>query len=1026
MKKGLILSSVAAGLLFFAGCSTGGSDENTTTSSSTTTQTTTINGVVADGYIENAKVCIDLNKNSICDNNEPYTFTGSNGEYTLKYEGNIDTTTALIAQGGEDILRNTPFAATLNAPLQENANITPITTVVYSYMKNANVSLNDAVLKVASFLGISSSDVLGDPTKSETLQTISLEIELSAELIADLQSISISNVYMNMGKALKNSSDINTLLSNLNLDANTVAAIQALMQEVPVYVKENKISQIDNIKSLIKQAVLNAKQEGKVLSADDIIAYVNLNLNSLAQNDFTSKIEDYYKALELNKAAATIDDAKDLFKVVRDTIYEGYDFNDENNTATIFGEFKDAYIKALEPAVNNLNDRIKFYTQDWLNRVIIEGFGDSFNNEYNTTLSQLNDRISSITDVISNYKNSDNYSFTTSYGDEVVHKYTENNGVAIEIYSINDQNITAIYDPLNIETTLQISGSINIKDQNYSLTLNKIFEGSNFVDIEGYNGWIKGKTSHQININTFKIAANIDKSKFTNDYDSYTSVSNPEIEIKGNFTIPNGSFEGSLVLNSAGGEFLGKATYLNASFDGNLILATNFDDILTVARDEEYRVSYDDVLNGKIYLINSQPVVAAGISNYQIIGGSNTKTVEEKYDTILITSNGDTARCSVDTFYNNTGEETDSGIKLSLVSTTMNCDNNVTSVDISGYKKVSVEINGTHYLSSLDHWNSYDSDNNRLIFVYDYHFKDGSRMFYDVDSNKTVFCGDYGCISNPNINSVNVENAKNVLDIPAKVIFTGNATLVDFNASLDIALESKGDGRSYAVYVNNLNVYDKNTSSTVSADYAEFNFESNNSAGYVLGYDGVIRFEDNEDSYISNSLIKNVNATVYDKNNNPITLQNLSIEFNTPAPIGEGPELQGTLTLDGNISYLDVTLSGYTSYDFDNDNLTAYLNVNKNNYPPFTFGAVVNNLTDLTQDGYFLISRDTDLLAGKFNVDNDTFNANIISNKGVIVDVNKSDKTVVTIKDGDGNVLATFDPNTNTITYSDGTSETLY
>ena len=73
MKKGILLSIAA---LLFLGC--GGSSSTNTSSADTTSVTkTTIKGKVADGYLENAKVCLDKNNNLACDEDEPFTYTNS-------------------------------------------------------------------------------------------------------------------------------------------------------------------------------------------------------------------------------------------------------------------------------------------------------------------------------------------------------------------------------------------------------------------------------------------------------------------------------------------------------------------------------------------------------------------------------------------------------------------------------------------------------------------------------------------------------------------------------------------------------------------------------------------------------------------------------------------------------------------------------------------------------------------------------------------------------------------------------------
>ena len=48
-----------------------------------TDPTVSLAGKAADGYLVDAKVCLDLNANKICDSDEPFAITSAGGVYTL-------------------------------------------------------------------------------------------------------------------------------------------------------------------------------------------------------------------------------------------------------------------------------------------------------------------------------------------------------------------------------------------------------------------------------------------------------------------------------------------------------------------------------------------------------------------------------------------------------------------------------------------------------------------------------------------------------------------------------------------------------------------------------------------------------------------------------------------------------------------------------------------------------------------------------------------------------------------------------
>ncbi len=83
-KKWHLLPLTAAVVLALSACNDGGSDNNgTSDSDNDSTTTSAISGVVADGYLKNATVCLDINLNKQCDANEPQAVTGDDGSYTL-------------------------------------------------------------------------------------------------------------------------------------------------------------------------------------------------------------------------------------------------------------------------------------------------------------------------------------------------------------------------------------------------------------------------------------------------------------------------------------------------------------------------------------------------------------------------------------------------------------------------------------------------------------------------------------------------------------------------------------------------------------------------------------------------------------------------------------------------------------------------------------------------------------------------------------------------------------------------------
>jgi len=1032
MKSKFLLSSAVAALIFLSGCGAGTeSDENTSTTTSSTT-VTTISGVVADGHIKDAKVCLDLNKNNSCDADEPYATTDENGQYAFDYNGSVENG-FVISQGGYDVLRDAPFTAKLSAPADKNANVTPLTSLISSYIQNTNVSVDDAKSKVASILGVEADQVMNDPTGDEVLQTTSLEVELSAEMISEIENKDITEVYSNLGKEVATSQSFDDVLNNLEISPNTLAAINVLREKIPEYVKNNNIKELASVKAVLKEKVLTAMENNQTLTADELEAQLNVATNeALTFNDYTTKAEDYYKALKLNATSATVEDAKELFKVFRDTVYEAYDENNKDNEDTIVGEMRNAFENSLNPALEAISDKLEDRL-DYLNNYVFEAYGQDFDDEYKEVLDHIKDRVNAITDGISAHDTNETYEFTTIYNDTVKHTYdVDENGKVTEVYTINGKSVTATYILNNVETTLEFSGSAELKSDDYELVLDKIIEGSDYVDVEGSNGYVTGTNGNQIKIDTFQIKANIDKSKFTDSYDSYTSVSNPEVKIAGSFTISanNETFNGEITLNNSGLVLNGKATFNATTFEGNLTYNGDFSDTLEVARDSEYTLDWYDVnyiiQDGKLYTVNNKPVMYAKADNYSVTDENGTVT--ETFTVDLINSAGERASCSVTRKYKNTyedSEEYDGAYKVELLSSEESCDESVSKIDIKGFKKVAITFLDKDYFvnSVILHYDGFVTYN-----------LNGGELYYDEDEQKLYLYDDESHLlyENPNIAGIKSEDAKTIYDIPASITFSGKAVVGEIELDMDVAYQTFGDGKSSAIYAKNVKMTDYVTKNVASIESVGIDYNVEDKIDYYYQYfdDEHIIQDENDETKLSKIGLENVNATVYDNDSRPIKLENLSLVYESQEPVSvenDDEEIKnGTLTFNGKVSYLDVTLDGYSSYDFANKVLTCYLDINRTNYQPFTFGSRIT-IGDDVSSGYMLISRGDTILAGEINTSEDSTVLNVVSNNGVIVDVNTTDgETNVVIKDGEDKTLATFDPKTNTITYTDGTSETLY
>jgi len=225
MKKYYLLSLIAT--IFIMGCS---STDDTTDNNDVNT---TFSGVVSDGYIKNAKVCLDLNLNGSCDTNEPSTTTDINGKF------NLDVTTAdvnstyfniapIISVGGINTITN-ETANTLIAPrynITKDINITPITTLGYfmnsDYTNFTSTDYDNLKTDIKNLLSYDYDlNVFEDPQLDYNTLKGSVIINSIAEILMQEENFSLKDSYQSIIDNLENNTSIyagRNILLNISLD----------------------------------------------------------------------------------------------------------------------------------------------------------------------------------------------------------------------------------------------------------------------------------------------------------------------------------------------------------------------------------------------------------------------------------------------------------------------------------------------------------------------------------------------------------------------------------------------------------------------------------------------------------------------------------------------------------------------------------------------------------------------------------------------------------------------------------------
>lgn len=124
---------------------------------------TSISGRVADGYLRGATVCVDINENRSCDDDEPSALSGEGGSYQLDIPAGASDkpiiadvpASAIDEDTGEPIGKK----LTLSTPPDRPGFISPITTLIHEAMKeNPGLSVDDAESTMLGDLGMTKED----------------------------------------------------------------------------------------------------------------------------------------------------------------------------------------------------------------------------------------------------------------------------------------------------------------------------------------------------------------------------------------------------------------------------------------------------------------------------------------------------------------------------------------------------------------------------------------------------------------------------------------------------------------------------------------------------------------------------------------------------------------------------------------------------------------------------------------------------------------------------------------------------
>lgn len=180
-------------MMMLSGC---GSDD-----SSSSPGTTTLSGTVIDGYWRGARVCLDINGNSQCDNGEVNATTDNNASYTLSgvSASDVKDGTFVIAE----VIAGTTVdydpttgitkmmdanASVMKAPSTAPEMINPFTTQVTAQIASGK-SLDDAKQAVATAQGISTAQISSNYYETNSTEIIAKAQSTYSETLTGINKI---------------------------------------------------------------------------------------------------------------------------------------------------------------------------------------------------------------------------------------------------------------------------------------------------------------------------------------------------------------------------------------------------------------------------------------------------------------------------------------------------------------------------------------------------------------------------------------------------------------------------------------------------------------------------------------------------------------------------------------------------------------------------------------------------------------------------------------------------------------------
>ena len=810
-----------------------------------------------------------------------------------------------------------------------------------------------------------------------------------------------------------------------------------------------------------------------VTDDDGAKAYATLviTVNGVAEVSSCGDLKSTVETLLESNASATVADAKYLVNQLREAQTSFIDLNDTNDSTVV----------ATQAALlqNNIAPRLDAIATD-LNATAARlencaiSFETSVKEDLNTTLALLVARVDAIGVLFDRHDENETWEENTSFpfNDNVKHTYSKSGTTVTEVVTINGDSLTTVWEDTedgrvdSVTTSGAIEFSQTIDSENsYRLDVTTLDFQNDKGELNA-SGRLYGKNSASAVLKELYVSFDINQS-----IDNPTALSNIDVRFDGTVSAGGRTLDGKLTLNdndASKNVLNGDLTCANnePSFTGKIVLNIPLQAFKEIDRDSDRRgnvepyaglvmVTFDDNTTSMAVEALFREISYHSETN-EITGDYNGTHVQE---VTFVTQADRNLTCTINE--NRSGSES----YYSSTHTVTCAGGSVT--PYYGYDKVITitTIDGKEHIVD-NMWLDYQwiDDNNSIYIPYIWLQNEGEVY---VDENATL-------INNGaefKVAAISVRDAKEfkdyTFDISAEGTITEGSKEITARIGLantlakgrsDLYVENLGvniDGDNYA-YADRLAIgmrpSDMAGFITVGliggADYWMYNsvedyqmhsiFESYQTySEYNSGNGGK---EPTLDQFITAIDATQVSVAVTDTNGST-----LSFEGNLTARRTYG-DVNASASFSGTYSYSGASFSGIidvnATRDVVNDEL-ATLNaciqgrIAANGFEPFSISASEAFAFGRTE-GYLYLTRGTSPLyeigVSVIGNVNSSVTVNLADSNGVkgtyTVDANTSAPSVFNLTDTSGRTLATFGKNTTgnnwEVTYSDGTSETVY